>query len=121
MSEKLFVRKVERYTVWEASEPIEIDVDALRKCNPPYEGNSPEELLEYLQENVYVNYEWAEENDENYGGEGTAYNLTMEECYGMEIYSDSRDKYEDSWIEVGIPNDEYRKTGGFETFADNSQ
>jgi hypothetical protein len=119
MSEKIYVRKVERYTVWEASTPIEIDVESLRKCEPPYEGDSPEELLQYLEENVYNNYDWSEENGENYGNPDGAYDLTMEECYDMEVYSDTREKFEDSWIEVGTPNDEYRKTGRFESMADN--
>lgn len=118
MSEKIYVRKVERYTVWEASKPIEVDVEKLRKCEPPYEGDSPEELLEYLDENVYNNYDWSEENAEVYGKD-ESYNLTMDEVYDMEVYSDSRDKFEDSWIEVGQPNDEYRKTGRFESMADN--
>lgn len=119
MSEKIYVRKVERYTVWEASKPIEVDVEKLRKCEPPYEGDSPEELLQYLDENVYNNYDWSEENAEVYG-EDESYKLTMEELYeGMEVYSDSREKFEDSWIEVGQPNEEYRKTGRFESMADN--
>ena len=67
MSEKLFVRKCERYTIWEASKPIEIDVEKLRKCDPPYEGDSAQEVLDYLQENVHYNYEWAETNAEIYG------------------------------------------------------
>ena len=118
MSEKVYVRKVERYTIWEASKPIEVDVEKLRKCEPPYEGDSPEELLQYLDENVYNNYDWSEENAEVYGKD-ESYDLTMEECYDMEVYSDSREKFEDSWIEVGQPNDEYRKTGRFESMADN--
>ena len=118
MSEKIYVRKVERYTVWEASKPIEVDVEKLRKCEPPYEGESPEELLEYLEKNVYNNYEWSEENAEVYG-EDESYDLTMDEVYEMEVYSDSREKFEDSWIEVGQPNEEYRKTGRFESMADN--
>ena len=118
MSEKIYVRKVERYTVWEASKPIEVDVEKLRKCEPPYEGDSPEELLEYLDENVYNNYDWSEENAEVYG-EDESYDLTMDEVYEMEVYSDSREKFEDSWIEVGQPNEEYRKTGRFESMADN--
>jgi len=118
MSEKIYVRKVERYTVWEASKPIEVDVEKLRKCEPPYEGDSPEELLEYLDENVYNNYDWSEENAEVYG-EDESYDLTMDEVYEMEVYSDTREKFEDSWIEIGEPNEEYRKTGRFESFADN--
>ena len=119
MSEKIYVRKVERYTVWEASTPIEIDVEKLRQCEPPYEGDSHEELLQYLEENVYNNYDWSEENGENYGE--NAYDLTMDEVYDMEVYSDTREKFEDSWIEVGTPNEEYRKTGRFETYADNME
>src|SRR6056300_778341 len=119
MSEKIYLRKVERFTVWEASKPIEVDVEKLRNCEPPYEGDSNEELLEYLEENVYNNYEWSEENGESYGDADVAYDLTMEECYDMEVYSDTREKFEDSWIEVGVPNEEYRKTGRFESFADN--
>ena len=118
MSEKIYLRKVERFTVWEASKPIEVDVEKLRNCEPPYEGDSNEELLEYLEENVYNNYEWSEENGEAYGDADAAYDLTMEECYDMEVYSDTREKFEDSWIEVGVPNEEYRKTGRFESFAD---
>jgi hypothetical protein len=37
----------------------------------------------------------------------------------LEEYSDTREKYADEWLEVGVPNDEYRKRGHFETFADN--
>ena len=118
MSEKIYVRKVERYTIWETSAPIEIDVEKLRQCEPPYEGDSPEELLEYLKDNVYQNYDWSEENGENYGDADAAYDLTMDEVYDMEVYSDTREKFEDSWIEVGVPNEEYRKTGRFESYAD---
>jgi hypothetical protein len=117
MDNKVFVRKVERYTVWLATEPIEVDVEKLRKCDPPYEGDTHEELLEYLADNVWGNYDWSEENTEVYGEK--AYDLTFDESMYNEPYSDSRDKYEDSWIEVGVPNEEYRKTGLYESFADN--
>ena len=118
MSEKLFVRKCERYTLWEASTPIEIDVEKLRKCDPPYEGDSAQEVLDYLQENVHYNYEWAETNAEIYG-EDEAYDLTFDDQPEMEVYSDTREKYAQDWLEVGVPNDEYRKVGRFESFADN--
>ena len=114
MSEKIYVRKVERFTQWQASQPIEIDVEKLRQCDPPYEGTTHEELIQYLQDNVYNNFDWSEENESVYEN---AYDLTMEECYDMEVYSDTRDKFEDSWIEIGVPNDEYRKVGKFEGYA----
>ena len=118
MSEKLFVRKCERYTIWEASKPIEIDVEKLRKCDPPYEGDSAQEVLDYLQENVHYNYEWAETNAEIYG-EDEAYDLTFDDQPDMEVYSDTREKYAQDWLDVGVPNDEYRKMGGFEVKATN--
>jgi hypothetical protein len=118
MSEKIYVRKCERYTIWEASKPIEVDVEKLRNCEPPYEGNSPEELLSYLNDNVWNNYDWSETNGETYG-QDEAYDLTMEECYEMNVYSDTRQKYGDEWLDVGVPNEEYRKTGQFEVMASN--
>ena len=118
MSEKLFVRKCERYTLWEASKPIEIDVEKLRKCDPPYEGDSAQEVLDYLQENVHYNYEWAETNAEIYG-EDEAYELTFDDQPDMEVYSDTRNKYAQDWLDVGVPNDEWRKMGGFEVKATN--
>ena len=120
MSEKLFVRKCERYTLWEASTPIEIDVEKLRKCDPPYEGDSAQEVLDYLQENVHYNYEWAETNAEIYG-EDKAYDLTFDDQPEIEVYSDTREKYAEDWLEVGVPNDEYRKVGRFQSMADNME
>jgi len=115
--EKIYVRKCERYTVWEASEPIEVDVEKLRKCEPPYEGETEQDLLEYLNDNVWNNYDWIETNKQIYG-ETESDELTME-CLDMEVYSDSREKYAQEWLDVGVPNEEYRKMGGFEVMATN--
>jgi len=111
---KVYVRKCERFTQWEASEPIEVDVEKLRNCVPPYEGETEKDLLDYLQENVLYNYDWAEDetNKEVYG-EDAAYDLTFESC-DMDVYSDSRDKYAQEWLDIGEPNEEWRKMGGFE-------
>ncbi len=116
--DKVYVRKCERYTIWEASEPFEVDVEKLRKCEPPFEGETEQELLDYLTENVYNEYEWAEnETNKEVYGEDASYELTMEECYDMEVYSDTREKYGQEWIDVGVPNDEWRKMGKFEVKA----
>lgn len=114
MSEKIYVRKVERYTQWASSEPIEIDVEKLRECEPPYEGNTNEELMMYLKDNVYQNFDWYETNQEKYEN---AYGLTFEDTE-LEVYSDTRIDWEESWIEVGVPNEEYRKVGKFQSFCD---
>jgi len=118
MSEKIYVRKCERYTLWEATEPIEVDVEKLRKCEPPYEGNTPEELLEYLGENVWCNEEFYdnETNKEVYG-EDEVYDLCMEEAYVENEFFDSRTKGEETSIQVGLPNEEWTKTGGFQPLA----
>ena len=123
MSEKIYVRKCERFTQWEASEPIEVDVEKLRNCVPHYEGETEKDLLDYLQENVLYNYDWAEDetNKEVYG-EDAAYDLTFESC-DMDVYPDSRNKYAQEWLDIGEPTEKWRKMGGFEvreTSVDNA-
>jgi len=115
--EKIYVRKCERYTQWQASEPIEVDVEKLRQCEPPYEGNSDDELLEYINEEMLNNYDWADTNKEVYGEDEA--NQFLEECMDMTVYSDSREKYAEEWLDIGVPNEEYRKMGGFEVRATN--
>ena len=118
MSEKVYVRKAETWTISAASEPIEVNVEALRKCEPPYEGNSDEELAQYLFDNVYMNYDFYEnETNKEVYGEDAVYELCMEEVYDMEEFFDSRNKGEESWIQVGVPNPEWTKHGGFEVKA----
>jgi len=118
MSEKIYVRKVETWTISSASEPIEVNVEALRNCEPPYEGDSHEDLVEYLTENVWNNYEFYdnETNKEVYG-EDAVYDLCMEECFVENEFFDSRTKGEESNIQVGVPNEEYTRYGGFEVMA----
>jgi len=118
--DKVYVRQAERYTVWEATEPIEVDVEKLRKCEPPFEGENEQDLLEYLKDNVWGNYDWAEnETNQEVYGEDDAMELTFDEVYDVEVYSDTREKYQQAWLDVGVPNDEYRKMGGFEVKATN--
>ena len=119
MSEKVYVRKVETWTISAGSEPIEVNVDALRNCEPPYEGESDEDLATYLWENVFNNYDWYDNdtNKEVYG-EDAAYDLSFEMCEGMEEYFDSRTKGEDAWVQVGVPNPEWTKYGGFQVTAE---
>src|SRR6056300_99060 len=110
--DKIYVRMCEKFTQWRASEPIEVNVSKLRQCEPPYKGDSDEELLQYLNDEVWNNYEWAETNADVYG-EFEAYDLMMEDVI-LEEYSDTREKYADEWLEVGVPNKEYTKRGYFE-------
>ena len=118
MSEKIYVRKIETWTISAASDPIEVNVEALRKCEPPYEGDSEQELVNYLQNNVWNEYEFYdnEHNKEVYG-EDEIYDLGMEEAYTENEFFDSRNKGCDESIQVGVPNKEWTKTGGFQPLA----
>ena len=116
MTEKVYLRKCEFYSVKRASNPIEIDVDKLRQCNPKYTGTTHDDLIEYLTENVFDNPDWLEQNKEIYKDT----EITGEELYIENEYFDSREKGVDEWMELGIPNDRCTKNGFFETFVTNS-
>ena len=117
MSEKLYIRKCERYTAWEATEPIEVDVEKLRQCEPPYKGETPEDLLNYFEENVWEVEEFSEnETNQQILGEDMAYDYVWMEGE-MSEYSNTSEKYGQFWLDVGVPNDEYRKMGRFEVMA----
>ena len=118
MSEKIYVRKIETWTISSASNPIEVNVEALRKCEPPYEGDSEQELVNYLQNEVWNEYEFYEnETNKEVYGEDELYDLGMEEAYVENEFFDSRTKGEDMSIQVGVPNEEWTKTGGFQPLA----
>ena len=118
MSEKIYVRKIETWTISAASEPIEVNVEALRKCEPPYKGDSEQELVNYLQNNVWNEYDFYEnETNKEVYGEDEVYNLCMEEAYTENEFFDSRNKGADESLQVGVPNKEWTKTGGFQPLA----
>jgi hypothetical protein len=112
---KVYLRRCEVYTVKRCSEPVEIDVEKLRKCSPPYEGESTSQLMEYLEENVFVNDEWYERNKDIYPD----YQITGEEMDIETEYFDSRIKGCNEWLEIGNPNEKCTKNGFFETLESN--
>ena len=118
MSEKSYVRKIETWTISAASEPIEVNIEALRKCEPPYKGDSEQELVNYLQNEVWNEYDFLdnEHNKEVYG-EDELQDLGMEDAYCSNEFFDSRNKGEDASLQVGVPDEEWTKTGGFQPLA----
>ena len=118
MSEKSYVRKIETWTISAASEPIEVNIEALRKCEPPDKGDSEQELVNYLQNEVWNEYYFLdnEHNKEVYGSD-ELWDLGMEDAYCSNEFFDSRNKGEDSSLQVGVPNEEWTKTGGFQPLA----
>jgi len=117
--EKMYIRMCEAYRIAQASEPIEVDVEALRKCTPAYEGTTPEDLLSYIQD-IEGDDEWYEENKDHFEDEDDAYQLIFDEWPEMEDFDDSRTKGAETWIEVGVPNEEYSRYGNWEMQATNS-
>ena len=109
MKSKKYLRKRENYTVYDASEALEIDVDKLQKCDPPYEGSSDEDLLTYLNENCFSSdilfasdADWFERNEKVYGEEIYSINMIGSELKNI---GSSREKGEDSWFELGSNED----------------
>ena len=112
---EIYIRKCERYTVQRASEPLKIHVDNLRLCEPPYQGTTNQELLEYLNEHVFDNEEWYDINRGVYPNS----EITGEDLYIETEYFDSREKGADEWMELGVPNNQWVKTGQFEILESN--
>ena len=114
MENKIYIRRCERFTIYQATDPVEIDIEKLKRCDPPYGGNSHSELLGYVQENLIDDWEnWAS-NETNKEIFGESIDDLCIDYFEFHQYSDSRNKYGDFWNEAGVPNGELRKTGGFE-------
>ena len=103
------IRKCERVTVYNTTEVANLNPDDFRNLSVPFEGESDEEFLSYLEENKWELEEIYEEIDEDVLNELN--NLWEPE---WTEYSNSAWKGEDSWLEGGEVNEEYTKTGGFD-------
>lgn len=112
------IRKCERVTVFNTTEVVNLDPEKFRNLTIPFEGESDIDFLEYLQENMY---ELNEVNYEEFDDDTLAELNKLWEPEWTE-YSNSAWNGEDSWLDSGVVNEEYSKTGGFEiintTFRD---
>lgn len=121
MENKIYVRRCEQFTICQATDPVEIDIDKLKNCNPPYVGDSNAELLEYVQENIIDDWEnWASD-ETNKGVFGESIDELCLDYFEFSEYFDSRSKYGNFWNEAGVPNPEWRKTGGFEILESSAE
>lgn len=92
---KLQVRLLEQYTIVRATDPIEYNTEDFED----FVGETEEEFLHYLNELRY-------EDDER------IYDLE----YGdSEKIYDSRTKFGDTWLDCGVPNENFGKNGYFQT------
>ena len=103
------IRKCERVTVYNTTEVADLNTEDFKNISFPFEGESDEEFLSYLNENRYELEEiWEEFSEETLSELNKLWEPEWTE------YSNSAWKGEDSWLEGGEVNDEYTKTGGFD-------
>ena len=103
------IRKCERVTVYNTTEVANLNPEDFKNISFPFEGESDEEFLSYLDENRYELEEiWEEFSEETLNELNKLWEPEWTE------YSNSAWKGEESWLEGGEVNEEYTKTGGFE-------
>ena len=109
---KYHIRKTESVRVTYANKPIELDPEEFRKLeNNPYTGSEPHEFLEYIH-----SLRWDVEagdfpEDLEFETQQKLEELFLGEM--KEIYNSASDA-DESLLELGEPNEKYRKTGGFD-------
>lgn len=103
------IRKCERIVVFNATEVANLNPEDFRNLSVPFEGESDEEFLSYLEENKWELEDIYEEIDQEVLNE---LNKLWEPEWTE--YSNSAWDGEDSWLESGEEDESYRKTGGFE-------
>jgi hypothetical protein len=103
------IRKCERVIVYNATEVANLNPEDFKTISIPFEGESDEEFLSYLDENKWDLEEiWEEFSEETL----SELNKLLEPDWTE--YSNSTYKGEDSWLEGGEVNEEFTKTGGFD-------
>ena len=103
------IRKCERVTSYNTTEVANLNPEDFKNISFPFEGESDEEFLSYLDENRYELEEiWEEFSEETLSELNKLWEPEWTE------YSNSAWKGEESWLEGGEVNEEYTKTGGFD-------
>ena len=104
------IRKTEVITVYEASEPVQIDPENFRDISKPYTGNTESEFIEYLASI----FPWDIPDDLDEETKDILNNLN--EC-DMNEYASSVDKAANQSLQIGEVDLSYRKSGGFRVEA----
>jgi hypothetical protein len=102
------LRKCETYSVTRQTAVATLDPEKFRNISVPYEGDSEEEFVKYIAGLDF--YEINSELDEETANE-------LDKFYDMADWEDwynSAWDGEETWLEIGEANPEYRRTGGFE-------
>jgi hypothetical protein len=101
---KKHFRATEYFTIHAATEPVEIDSDWF----PEYEGNSEQEFFDYISENLNELSE-----DDSLSDEAGEALWSLIEGEKFDYFNSTTKGYEGD-IQMGKPNEEWRKTGDFE-------
>lgn len=107
------LRRCKTYTISEASEVVELNPEDFRNISYPFEGETEEDFLNYLDTITYEAdiYDIYDELDE-----GVADALAgLLEPGEYKVFFDSETKGENAWLESGEVDETYRKNGGFNT------
>ena len=103
------IRKCERVIVYNTTEVANLNPEDFKTISIPFEGETDEEFLSYLEENKWDFEEiWEEFSEETLSELNKLWEPEWTE------YSNSAWKGEESWLEGGEVNEEYTKTGGFD-------
>jgi hypothetical protein len=103
------IRICERVVVWNSTEVANLNPEDFRKLSVPFEGESEEEFLTYLEE-----YKWELEDIYEEINEDVLNELNKLWEPEWTEYSNSAWNGEDSWLESGEEDESCRKTGGFD-------
>ena len=101
---KQHFRATEYFTIHAASEPIELDSDLF----PDFEGTTEQEFFDYISENYN---DLAE--DESLSEEVRESLWTLIEGEKFDYFNSCTKGFEGD-IQMGLPNETWHKTGGFE-------
>lgn len=115
------IRKVERRTIWEATEPVELNPEVFVSLSQnAYKGdiNDEESFVKYIQKIYHEDYyEIGDELEANgFTKEADAIFQIFEG--ELSCYSDTSNKRETSWMEIGEVDQSYIKLGGFNSRFD---
>ncbi len=103
------LRRCKTYTISEASEVVELNPEDFRNISYPFEGETEQDFLTYLDDITYEAdiYEIYDELDESVA-DALSRLLEPEE---YKVFFDSETKGENAWLESGEVDEEYRNMG----------
>lgn len=113
---KYYIRKVEKVTIWEATDAIELNPKFFKKLkNNPYKGSTEEDFLKYIDSLRYDLPEELEDIDfETYDKLRDLFDGEMEQ----KVYTSSAENSEESWLEIGDVDPDSTRRGGFNSRFD---